>query len=54
MMSNKVVRRVRRCVELAAINFQIREFNELIISVDYRTDFDFELHLLVCLAVIDE
>lgn len=55
MMSNKVVRRVRRCVEWQQSIFKLRNlmyFNELI-SVDYRTDFNFELHLLVCLAVID-
>lgn len=54
MMSNKVVRRFR-CVEWQQSIFKLGNlmyFNELI-SVDYRTDFDFELHLLVCLAVID-
>ena len=55
MMPDKSVRRFRRCAGRQQSIFKLGNlmyFNELI-SVDYRTDFDFELHLLLCLAVTD-
>lgn len=55
MMPDKSVRRFRRSVGWQQSIFKLGNlmyFNELI-SVDYHTDFDFELHLLLCLAVID-